>query len=75
MERRRADLIADDLEEMILDGTLANEAVDTALERDPRYTLARLLRRMLEAGLRPPRGAGVGARPDRRSGGRSPMRL
>ncbi|WP_022924850.1 DUF4192 domain-containing protein [Serinicoccus marinus] len=57
------------------DGTLANEAVDTALERDPRYTLARLLRRMLEAGLRPPRGAGVGARPDRRSGGRSPMRL
>ncbi|ANS78289.1 hypothetical protein SGUI_0893 [Serinicoccus hydrothermalis] len=52
------------------DGTLANEAVDLALERDPRYTLAQLVRRATEAGLRPPRPAGTGNRSARRSGGR-----
>lgn len=39
-------------------GTVANEACDLALEVDPDYRMARLLRECLDHGVRPPRAAG-----------------
>ncbi len=53
------------------DGTLANEACDLALEIEPDYRMALLLRRALEAGMRPPRQEGGQAgRTHRHPGGR-----
>lgn len=49
-------------------GTVANEACELALEVDPDYRMAGLLRECLERGVRPPRSTGHGA--GRRARGR-----